>query len=291
MIFCFKLYIFTYKTKFNLMNLYEFKPENSILLPFIHKYCVLESTIVTKLTDHWEMCMPDGFIKLYLNRDFPLYKNSKGEQINWKNGVGGHPTEDQFFIKLPNKTFRFLWVSIKPFFFNWISKVPIHEINNNITNLEDLFSKNDLDDLYRVLDEAGNENLVWLLDAFFLKMYEKNCRKNAALLHNQQSIYNNWGVLNFEKMAAAQNISLRTVQRNFQIHMGMSPKYYARIVRFNKVMKLRREKPNLNWHDIIYLCNYHDQSHFIHDIKSLTNKTPTAFFGNDIVLADLHIGR
>ncbi len=269
----------------------EYQTQQKALAPHIHSYNVLE--IEGDECSPWERCLPDGYVKLYfLNGAIPFYKDDQGNPLHWKDGVGGHPIGDkQCFIKLPNQKTRVIWASLKPYFFNWISKVPINLINNNVVPFVDIFTKNDLIIENQIAEQTENRAIVKLLDAFFMKKFLNCSGHDLKMINIQNEIYSHHGTLNFELIANQNNLSMRTLQRNFIEQIGMSPKHYARVIRFSHVMKLRREQPEYDWQDIISLCSYHDQSHFIHDVKSITGTSPTIFFNDTNLIKNLHVGR
>lgn len=69
-------------------------------------------------------------------------------------------------------------------------------------------------------------------------------------------------------------LSERTMQRHFLAQLGMPPKQYARICRFNAVRNRLEQMPQTNWLDVVYTFGYHDQSHFIKEFKEFSGKTP-----------------
>lgn len=286
------LYSGIYQSETSMIKLQEFRPRIEQLHPHVKGYSIMESD-GTFISDTWEKCIPDGYIKLFLcGQNAPMYKDVDGKPLSWKDGIGGHPTDPIFFIKLPKGKSLFVWISMKPYFFNWISKVPISDLNNNITALDNFFGKEDLDLVYTVFEQPNYDRMVQVLDAFLWKQYQKATQINDSSLQIHSLIYSSQGVVHFEQLTKAQNISMRTLQRNFNVQMGMSPKHFARIVRFSQVMRLFRERPDYTWLDISYLCGYHDQSHFIHDVRSITGLTPSDFFGDQHrIIANLHLGR
>lgn len=55
----------------------------------------------------------------------------------------------------------------------------------------------------------------------------------------------------------------------------MNPKEYARIVRFQKSLKLmQNQTENISQAQIAYQCGYSDQSHFIREFRELSRYTP-----------------
>ena len=62
-------------------------------------------------------------------------------------------------------------------------------------------------------------------------------------------------------------------ERIFREYIGMNPKEYARVVRFQKSIHMMQQG-NINHAGIAAECGYSDQSHFIREFKSMTSHTP-----------------
>ncbi|HUC82100.1 MAG TPA: AraC family transcriptional regulator, partial [Flavisolibacter sp.] len=86
------------------------------------------------------------------------------------------------------------------------------------------------------------------------------------------------GWLPVEKLASEANMSLKTFERKFTEQVGVRPKLYNRIVRFNKALAMKRGSPSPHWTSIAHACGYFDQMHFIKDFKLFSGVTPTDFF-------------
>ena len=68
-------------------------------------------------------------------------------------------------------------------------------------------------------------------------------------------------------------LSKRQFERVFRDTVGMNPKEYARIVRFQKALWLM-QRGESNYAGIAAECGYSDQSHFIRNFKELSGYTP-----------------
>lgn len=73
-------------------------------------------------------------------------------------------------------------------------------------------------------------------------------------------------------------MSERTMQRYFSEYVGVSPKTFARIARFNGVTRLMETEPFLNWQKILLEAGYFDAAHFAHDFKGITGQTPSEYY-------------
>lgn len=94
--------------------------------------------------------------------------------------------------------------------------------------------------------------------------------KCLTILHEAQ------GSVTMTQLCDEAGITARQLQRMFQTHVGLPPKYYARILRFNRIFSLiQHSQPS--WADVVVLSGYYDQSHFIRDFKRFTGEDPTAY--------------
>ena len=55
----------------------------------------------------------------------------------------------------------------------------------------------------------------------------------------------------------------------FKKYVGLTPKQFHRIMRFNEILKLIKNNETILWTTIAADCGYFDQSHFIRDFKFL----------------------
>ena len=65
--------------------------------------------------------------------------------------------------------------------------------------------------------------------------------------------------------------------RMFRQHVGLTPKMFMRIARFQRVLHETVQFKTLRWTDIALDCGYYDQAHFIHDFKNFSGLTPQSY--------------
>ncbi len=71
-------------------------------------------------------------------------------------------------------------------------------------------------------------------------------------------------------------ISERTLERYFKSRIGLSPKYYSRIIRFSHIFGLI-SSDGVDWSDVVFLSGFYDQSHFIKNFKEFTGEDPSKY--------------
>jgi AraC-like DNA-binding protein len=68
-------------------------------------------------------------------------------------------------------------------------------------------------------------------------------------------------------------LSARRFTRLFTLEVGLTPKLYARIERFQRVLR-EMDAPAGDWTDIAQRCGYFDQSHLIRECRAMSGFTP-----------------
>lgn len=79
--------------------------------------------------------------------------------------------------------------------------------------------------------------------------------------------------LSIASLTEQAGLSARRVTRLFALETGLTPKLYARIRRFDKVLRML-EAADLPWIDLAQHCGYFDQSHLINECRALSGCTP-----------------
>ena len=83
------------------------------------------------------------------------------------------------------------------------------------------------------------------------------------------------GLIPVDQLAATSCLSNRQFERVFKNRIGLSPKFFSRLVRFSRAWLMKENQPNISWLQLTYKCGYYDQMHFIRDFKEFTGENPT----------------
>lgn len=117
------------------------------------------------------------------------------------------------------------------------------------------------------------------LDAFLSERLfnrELDPRLSAAL----RLVFAAGGRVTVTRLAAASGASTRTLARLFDQCVGLSPKRFARIVRFQAALRaLRSPGQSDNGARVALELGYHDQAHFIREVRELFGATPREVVG------------
>jgi AraC-like DNA-binding protein len=81
------------------------------------------------------------------------------------------------------------------------------------------------------------------------------------------------------RLANDAGLGIRQFERLFSNEIGIQPKLYARVARFQSALDMKIAAPKLPWIEIAHKLSYHDQMHMIRDFQLLGGETPTELVG------------
>lgn len=115
---------------------------------------------------------------------------------------------------------------------------------------------------------------IALLDAFFLEQLKRYPAAVKGLQQATEWIRKGYALSEVQRQL---NVSERTLERQFKQHIGLSPKLYARICRFQSALQVIREADFTSLTELAYRYNYFDQAHFIREFQAFAGAAPTSF--------------
>ena len=138
--------------------------------------------------------------------------------------------------------------------------------------------------LHSRLEEAiALPDRVRIADEYFsARLPASNLQSDIAM--TAREIIARQGHVQIQQLADTTGWSLRHFERRFAEAVGITPKLYARIARFEAAVHRKATAPATNWTEIAHEFHYHDQMHMIHDFTLLSGASPTSLVSQ---LADL----
>jgi AraC-like DNA-binding protein len=83
------------------------------------------------------------------------------------------------------------------------------------------------------------------------------------------------GNARIDALVERSGLSARQFQRRFTAQVGLSPKLYARTVRFGAALAAHRDAPTKSWTEIAHEAGYFDQAHFTRECHALAGLAPS----------------
>jgi AraC-like DNA-binding protein len=154
-----------------------------------------------------------------------------------------------------------------------------HSFTNRETPLEDLWGRAALN-LRNDLREAHPPARKFDLLDFALRHRLSESRPphripaiDYALTHVHQSP----GITTIAQLTRDIGVSPRRLSQLFREQIGVSPKLYCRIQRFQQAVQLIHRGADIHWAELALTCGYYDQSHFANDFHVFSGLSPTSY--------------
>lgn len=86
------------------------------------------------------------------------------------------------------------------------------------------------------------------------------------------------GAARVRDLVRATGYSHRWVTERFRAEVGLAPKAYARVVRFENAFERLGRLDRVHWAEFALDCGYYDQAHLVRDFRELAGATPAEVF-------------
>jgi AraC-like DNA-binding protein len=253
----------------------EIRP-SARLSPIVDRYWVLELDGEDAAP---QRVVPDGHSELILNwrQPFEFFKAGQwhGQPRYFLAGQIDSP-----LLLRPRGPGKVLGIRFHPHGAARVLAGPMHELGGRFTAVEDI-SPALSRDLTRALESPCP---IAAVESALLSA-EDSCRGGDLLVGEVVGrITAARGAVDLAALAREFGLSVRQLERRFQATVGLAPKLFCRIQRFNQVFR-RLGQPSCDWVETALACGYYDQAHLIRDCRDLSGNTPAVLLAEDADLA------
>ena len=168
--------------------------------------------------------------------------------------------------------------------------IPNHELTNQYFDAESVFGKEIILVNQRLNSTANFEEMKQIIEGFLIGLASKSKYQShpidtvGILMLGEKNNYS------LDWLAKESCLSNKQFERNFNERIGINPKYFARIIRFDRAFRFKNAFPNKDWLSIALECGYYDYQHLVRDYKEFTGMTPANFYMQDIEAPERKFG-
>ena len=98
---------------------------------------------------------------------------------------------------------------------------------------------------------------------------------NGIFLRSVETIRARQGRIKIQELATQLPVSRRQLEREFLANIGLSPKRWCRVVRFQHAVETMSQERDCDWADLAHRIGYADQAHFCREFRTFTDAVPT----------------
>ena len=160
------------------------------------------------------------------------------------------------------------------------AKLPASELSNADVPGEHIWGRELTSRLREQLLAATNANAAlaameaWLLDIWYARSCHPAVDFALKIFHSSPS------VATIRQVTDAISLSSRRFIEKFEMQVGLTPKRYCRLLRFQSAVANAHGPAPLDWAQLALDCGYFDQAHFIHEFREFSGITPRAYAAN-----------
>lgn len=176
-------------------------------------------------------------------------------------------------------------VILKPHALQTLLGINASALTHSLVELHE-FSAHSLTE--QLLEAANEHKQIALLTSFLVAQLKQEKPRDTLVEESLRLIHQHIGAIQVKSLLDYLNISERQFERRFSQTVGVPPQLYIRVKRFNEAVRLMKAGQFDALTSIAHALGFHDQSHFIRDIKAFSGMTPTNLSHNT---DDFHHGQ
>jgi AraC-like DNA-binding protein len=220
--------------------------------------------------------IPDGKTDLLMNFDTRVYAyDSPGKESLFSKsivqGIRTAPYTFEFGEQVNLLGIRFL-----PFGLYALFGTAEKEITDYFTEASEIAGSGMKETEEKVYNEPDVNMKFRIIEKWLTECLIKRVNNCANITDNIRKISSSEGLVKLSEVCSNE-ANYKKVQRIFRDYIGISPKLYARMVRFENIHNELRACNTPDWIEIVTRYNFFDQSHLIKEFKFFSDTTPNDF--------------
>jgi len=238
----------------------------------VESFWIQEHLVASSATERPTRVLPAGMMGLLFHYEDPFVDVSAGAGVPLPRATITGQRTRPIDVRALGKT-GILLVTFHPWGASAFLPGSMMELADRATDLADVLDRGDVRRLSERLPEAKSPlERVSLVEAFLLRRMDAARRDDVAVastlrLRNPRQ--------ETHALASEHHLSVRQWIRRFESAVGLRPKSFARILRFQRATALKRS--GVDWGEVCLACGYYDQAHLIKEFQEFAGCSFEAF--------------
>ena len=192
--------------------------------------------------------------------------------------IGQHTKALQRYV---GENFLSFQVLFQPGAFYRITGVFMHELANVYLDAEDIFGSCVREVNEELFKATSYTQMIQIVETFLSKLVRKTMGKEHPIDITSRMMFQQNEQYSLDSFLKASCLCHRQFDRMFKERVGIPPKQFLQIIRFDRAFRMKNRYPDKDWLSIAIHCGYHDYQHLVKDYKAFTGYTPKQFFEID----------
>lgn len=157
------------------------------------------------------------------------------------------------------------------------TRVPTYEIADGDVALDDLWGGRLGSALRsRVLEAKDADGQLDAIETVLRERWRPR-ESHPAVRFAVQTLHRSPHLASITRVTEASGLSAARLIEHFKRDVGLTPKRYCSVLRFQRALRHAHRGRNVDWTEVALDCGYYDQAHFIHDFRRFAGVTPSAY--------------
>ena len=230
-----------------------------------------------------ERLLPSGEIGLVINLredEIRIYDREDTNRFQSLTGTVLCGPHSEFFVIDTHEQESVIGIQFKPGGARPFFRLPTNELHNLHVSLEDLWNAKARDLRCQLLEARTPEAKFRVLERTLLAETQKSIEPHPAVKFALNELVSSPQVRTISDVTAEIGLSPRRFIQLFSDEVGVTPKLFCRIKRFQSVLAQIGTGRPVGWMDVALSCGYFDQAHFIRDFRAFSGLNPTSYLRN-----------
>ncbi len=231
--------------------------------------------------------IPDGFPEIIFHYGDPYRTNITGTwELQSDNLLAGQGTR-HFYLENTGVS-AMVGIKLRPTGVTRLFDLDMSTVTDQVVEAREVLGDR-VTRFQEVVRECSTHDSLVANLADELRTLKRSPTRGTTGIENAVAlIFRERGMVPVGSVATTIGVGERQAERLFRKWIGLGPKAYCRIVRFNQVFRLVTTR-SVPWAEITYLTGYYDQSHFIRDFRAFTGEDPSQYYFEEKNMANFFL--
>jgi AraC-like DNA-binding protein len=261
------------------------EPANQ-LKSFVKEYWLVENDDTTPSK---QKIIPDGFCEIIFHYGEPYRINLHGEWETQSNMLFAGQISNHFYLENTGSS-GIIGIKLQPAAFYFLFGLEMPQFTNKVVELGSVLPGNFINAAVGLTDKKITpDQRIQTAESWLLAILQKQSIKNIFKVQQALDIiFEQNGMRDIETIAQKINYTRRHLEREFKKVVGLTPKLFSRIIRFNYIFQILKEG-DASWISIALDSGHFDQAHFIKNFKEFTGEEPSQYGFDESNLANFFL--
>ena len=259
-----------------------FFPPTPFLAEVVESYWYSKVDLTTPVIQHYATPLLQGLIFNFKRQPEHHTYDDHSVTLDKQAYLCGQPLGSRI-VKSSENGIDIIGVKFKPLGITRVTGINMQHVANSIIPAEDVWGR-ELELLCDEMQSAGSLlGMIAVLEKFLIDKYmhtslhyRVESAQNAIALLTKTD-----GSMSVKDLQEQTNTTRKTLERAFLHYLGLKPKLFARIIRFNVAKEIIDQGVlTQSLTSLAHQCGYYDSSHFTAEFRRFAGLSPSLYLKN-----------